>query len=85
MHIHLPFTGGFESACWFTNLSWHIAGFVTRVNAPYTGHLRSRLLANIQFLFEKFHFATKASLKIEEHRDCFTFTLALILDSATLI
>ena len=31
MHIYLPFTGGFESvfACWFTNLSWHIAGFVT--------------------------------------------------------
>ena len=32
MHIHLPFTGGFDSvfACWFTTLSWHcIAGFVT--------------------------------------------------------
>ena len=31
MHIHLLFTGGFESvfACWFTYLSWHIAGFVT--------------------------------------------------------
>ena len=30
MHIHLPFTGVFESvfACWFTNLSWYIAGFV---------------------------------------------------------
>ena len=28
---HLPFIGGFGSvfACWFTNLSWHIAGFVT--------------------------------------------------------
>ena len=31
MHIHSPFTGGFESVfdCWFTNLSWHIGGFVT--------------------------------------------------------
>ena len=32
LHAH-PFTGGFQSAfaCWFTNLSWHIAtaGFFT--------------------------------------------------------
>ena len=37
MHIHLPSTGGFDSvfACWFTNLSWHIAGFVTKLIAKF--------------------------------------------------
>ena len=30
MHIHLPCTGG-SKVFWFTNLSWHIAGFVTKL------------------------------------------------------
>ena len=39
INIHLPFTVGF--ACWFTTLSWHIAGFVTNFKRPssYKSHI----------------------------------------------
>ena len=41
MHIHLPFTGGFESifACWFTNLLWHICGlWASKRDGTERGH-----------------------------------------------
>ena len=58
MHIHLPFTGGFESvfAWWFTNLSRHIAGFVTKLTAKF----QNAQVANSSPEIAKYHISGPA-------------------------